>query len=362
MSYFANNFSSPSYLVQDGLSKDSNQNWVKVAALICAGLGTIHNGLSVGVLTGKDLRRLSWSMYLIVVAVVDTIWLNIQGLDAFLQLQFEIKMEDTSPAGCKIFNYIFRFIVQCSNWILIAATFERLVFLFSPARARVYCRRIVACGVMSVIVIVLLAYNLREIFVWELSDDPSFKYETKFTCRPALNLTYFDATSNTTIYSALADGNHKLWAWSYLVIGSLLPFLVMVVLDATMIIRLVDIGKQVIKGKSGKMVKMSSVMKIQRSERTTNVIMMITCTILVMILMLPLMIMEVYILTGVMESDLTNRQSLDLKYGLQACDFMRLLAPALKFWVFSVTSSSYKFTCNKDYQITRYMVCGMPLY
>ncbi|CAH1780743.1 unnamed protein product [Owenia fusiformis] len=137
--------------------------WTYCAPLIII-LGTIGNTLSLIVLTRKNMRKITSSIYLSVLAVVDTTVLYTGLLRHWIRHIYDIDIRSITPGGCKFHLFFIYFSVHHSAWILVAVTFERLVAVYIPHKARIYCSSFIAFITVCLISFVLLFINLH--FFW----------------------------------------------------------------------------------------------------------------------------------------------------------------------------------------------------
>ena len=127
----------------DYLSELEPYHWITIFAVPpIVLLGLTGNLLSVCVMLRKRFRSTSTSVYLIALAVVDSIYL----IDNFMfvnwvRIFFGIDIRLFSVLACQFYVYGL-YVCKCLGaWLVVAVTFERLVAVKWPHRARDLCTR-----------------------------------------------------------------------------------------------------------------------------------------------------------------------------------------------------------------------------
>ncbi|CAH1795610.1 unnamed protein product [Owenia fusiformis] len=227
-------------------------------------IGTLGNVLSLIVLLGKKLRKTTWSLYLIVLAVCDTIVL-FTGL--FRQWFWRITpssidVRALSNTGCKIHTFLTYTCTQYSSWILVALTFERFVTVYFPLRSKTLCTRKTSISSLAVFLGLIISLNLH--FYWTVNIG-------KYGC---------------DVYDhSLFRFMGLIWPWIDLCVTSFLPFIIMLVCNTTIIICLV---KE--RNKRLHLTKLSEQTTNNLRKTTGATIMFITVTFTFLVLTCPLAI------------------------------------------------------------------------
>ncbi|CAH1784328.1 unnamed protein product, partial [Owenia fusiformis] len=167
-------------------------------------LGIIGNILSIIILLRKSLRRLSWSLYLVTLAISDILVLCTTTFDYWMRMWKNIHVYTFSAAGCKIENFLTYFSVHFSAWILVAVTLERLLFLYWPLRARILFTRKVAAIIIAIIAAALTLVNMHIFWNFQLTCR-----RRRCACRP------------------LGDG--FVWSIIDLCMSTLIPFIIIAI-------------------------------------------------------------------------------------------------------------------------------------
>jgi hypothetical protein len=108
--------------------------------------GIVGNILSVIVFLTTDLRKISTSIYLAVLGIIDTCFL-LGSFVAWLQY-FDIDIY-SKYFFCKFFTFMSGFCSFLSNWIIAAFTIERFIAVVYPLKRRTKCTKEQACIVLA---------------------------------------------------------------------------------------------------------------------------------------------------------------------------------------------------------------------
>ena len=105
-------------------------------------LGTIGNVLSAIVMQSKRLRKYTTSVYLTMLACVDTAVLYTGLSRQWVLAVFNTDLRFLTSGLCKLHLFLMYFLVQLEAWILVCVSIERLVAVWLPLKAqRIFTRR-----------------------------------------------------------------------------------------------------------------------------------------------------------------------------------------------------------------------------
>ncbi|KAL8611998.1 hypothetical protein ACOMHN_048494 [Nucella lapillus] len=135
-----------------------HQIW-KVCPAILLVVGTLGNVLSVLVLSREAMRRSNAAIYLIVLAMMDTMVLYTGLLRQWLRETIGMDVRDFSDASCRVHTWLVYASLDTSVWVLVALTFERLVSVYLPYRIKEYCTTMTSTITLLVIGGVMLGIN-----------------------------------------------------------------------------------------------------------------------------------------------------------------------------------------------------------
>ncbi|KAK2167040.1 hypothetical protein LSH36_32g06007 [Paralvinella palmiformis] len=188
--------------------------WIYGAPTLLA-LGTIGNSLSILVMLRKSLRLYTTSLYLIVLAIVDTAVLYTGLLRYWIRELSNIDIRTLSVASCKFHIFLVYFLMQFESWIIVCVTVERLAAVFNPHRSKLIFTKRFAAIQISITALVLIVIDSHFFWSYTLRGDSCDSSNEKYT--------YFNST---------------VWGWLDFVLASLAPFVLMLTANAAIIARL----------------------------------------------------------------------------------------------------------------------------
>ncbi len=163
----------------------SRNIWVYGSSVIIV-VGTVGNLLSAVVMTRPNLRKLTTTLYLTVLAAVDTLVLYVGLLRWWIQYVFGADVRNISTAACRIHVFAWHFVVHVEAWIIVCVGIERVIAVFFPHKAKQIFTRAFAARQMAVIGVILAIINSP--FYWTVklvcevctsSEDPRYGYFDK---------------------------------------------------------------------------------------------------------------------------------------------------------------------------------------
>ena len=178
-------------------------------------VGTMGNLLSVVVMLRQNLRKYTTSLYLLVLAVVDTVVLYAGLLRHWIRELFGTDIRDGSIAACRIHPFVLYLAIHVEACIIVCVGIERMVAVFFPHKAkRIFTRRFAACQ-MAIIGAILSGVNSHYYWTFTLINgrchrDPRYEYFMR-NVRP----------------------------WIHFCLTSLMPFLVMLVTNSAIAAKLI---------------------------------------------------------------------------------------------------------------------------
>ena len=120
-------------------------------------MGTIGNVLAIVVLSRKEMRKATSSMYLIILAVSDIFVLYLGLLRNFIRELYDVDVRDHSEPVCKLHIFLVYFTGHFSAWVLVAVAVERFISVWFPFKAKVLCTRRNGLFALLLLVAILLA-------------------------------------------------------------------------------------------------------------------------------------------------------------------------------------------------------------
>ncbi|KAK2179413.1 hypothetical protein NP493_492g02000 [Ridgeia piscesae] len=194
------------------------------AAPVLIILGTIGNSLSGVVMMRKDLRKTTTSLFLTVLAVVDTAILYTGLLRQWLIIYKDFDIRKVAAATCKLHTFLLYALNQYQAWLLVIVTIERLIAVFLPHQSKRLCTRPAAAASVAVSALVIGGLNAH--FFWtnqyirlQYSGDRKYAY-----CMP--------------IDPKYAHFMRAIWPWIDFIAFSMLPFAILVSSNIAILLRM----------------------------------------------------------------------------------------------------------------------------
>ena len=120
-------------------------------------IGIIGNFLSAAVLLRRRFRSMTSSIYLLALAVTDTMCLLLD-----LKVQQYLEMHGLPyfihhPSTCLLYWWLIQSIPFVSSWLVAAVTIERVIIVLRPLKAKIICTRLKTLIIVVSIFVVMLA-------------------------------------------------------------------------------------------------------------------------------------------------------------------------------------------------------------
>ena len=181
-------------------------------------LGTIGNLLTIVVLCRRRLRRIPTSLYLIVLAVVDTLFLYLEIFHSWYLGYTGVFLRSTTLPACQIMRFLLVTAQWSSAWIIVAVTLQRLLAVCMPLKA--YLMNTVKSSAVGVFIILTISTSVSSHFFWTYGSTSNIK-------------------NNVTIVKE-CDRIHpyflfKVWPVVEMVVNTILPFLLLFVFNSIII-------------------------------------------------------------------------------------------------------------------------------
>ncbi|KAK6188074.1 hypothetical protein SNE40_004336 [Patella caerulea] len=192
----------------------------KICSPVLIIIGTIGNLLSILVLTQKNMRKSSVSIYLTVLSIVDILVLYTGLLRQTIRYHLNLDIRELSVLSCKINTWLVYFTLDMSVWLLVAVTGERIISVWFPHRVRYACTNVSSSIVISIVGIILLAVNSH--FLYGIGD--AIKEHGEVSKCESLWENY-----NNFVW--------HIWPWVDLCFFCLVPFTILIIGNASIIIK-----------------------------------------------------------------------------------------------------------------------------
>lgn len=185
--------------------------------------GTVGNVLTIIVLLRRRNRGNSTAIYLCALAFSDIIVLNTGLMRQWLSFLIDLDIRRFHDSICQIHIFLVYTSLQCSSWLLVAVTSERLIGVWLPHRVMNGCSKRTALIVTSTIVLSLSILNSHWFY----------------------GLKNFTSVEGNETYEVICDTDIDdynefqlyIWPWVDLWVVCLVPFIILFVGNASIIVR-----------------------------------------------------------------------------------------------------------------------------
>ncbi|XP_052780570.1 tachykinin-like peptides receptor 99D [Mya arenaria] len=177
-------------------------------------VGTFGNVLSIAILNQKRFQKQPSTTLLLGLSVADLCMLYVGLLRQWVKYVFAVDFRDISEITCKIHGWLIYVIADCTVWILVAVTTERIIVTLRPFSSKRICTKNLSIISLITIVISAMVINLHVLIGYELTENA------------ISNLT------NTTVICGARAGAYEnffdnIWSWIDLCKFSIIPFIVL---------------------------------------------------------------------------------------------------------------------------------------
>ena len=227
--------------------------------------GTIGNAIVITVLSRRRMRQATSSFFLILLAVVDLMVLNLGLMRDFIRALTDLDIRKFSQVGCKVHIFLVYFCRHFSAWILVAVAVERFISVWFPFNAKAICTHRNGTIALSIIAVVLTTINSH--FFWTFSDDSVF-------C-PTLNETvhYYCVHKEEFEHFFL-----KVWPWLEASLNTYGPFTMMLLCNTLIIGRIVHAHLE----RKRQQVTVANIASVARMTTMTAMLLAATFTFLIL--------------------------------------------------------------------------------
>ncbi|XP_062604865.1 neuromedin-U receptor 2-like [Saccostrea cucullata] len=136
----------------------SYTNYVLLPLLLV--LGLTGNTLTVIIMQTKRYSHLTSRLFLIALALSDSVLLLTQPLNKnFVLMYLGTDLRALSSIGCKAFFVIFKTAKMSSSWFLVFICWERFVAVWFPLKAKIICTKRVAVALIVLVYVFILTYT-----------------------------------------------------------------------------------------------------------------------------------------------------------------------------------------------------------
>ena len=142
--------------------------WKIVAPLLLV-VGIAGNLLSIAVLSRQRMRRTATSVYLRLLAIVDSSVLLVNIPRQVTYWHTTVKLRDINTVACKTVMFLAPAIITMSWWLLPIISIDRLILVRYPIWAKTNCTKKLAGVVFSVLVLGTMAAHFHSVIFMEIA-------------------------------------------------------------------------------------------------------------------------------------------------------------------------------------------------
>ncbi|KAL4218010.1 Purinergic receptor P2Y [Mactra antiquata] len=199
-----------------GYYGETRETLWKVFPPIIMAWGTIGNILTILVILRQMKTVTSTSVYLMALAVFDTMVLYTGPLRHWIKMMYEEDIRDQTDAGCRFQVYITYASLHMSSWLLVAVSVERAISVVVPHKVRLACTKYKAFMIVSVIFVVIFGANANLLAIYGLQ---------------GVNNQKCSVTSK-----AYLDFRDNVWQWIDLCMAFAVPFVILLICNTIIIV------------------------------------------------------------------------------------------------------------------------------
>nr|QVK45799.1 G protein-coupled receptor [Proales similis] len=219
-------------------------------------VGTFTNLFSIFIFNQRSMRHNSTFFYLSLMSIVDLVVIWFSSFRDFLAYRLEAFV--SGPALCRFHVFVFFWACQTSSWLLVAANFDRLVFVTLFGFSKTFCTRRNAYKIAAFIFVVLAVFNSHFLFMVE-SDDT----EHRVTINP---FSYPKCYPKTGTYERFYT---TYYGWMDAFVFSFIPCLIMIVCNVILLYKVAESKRNLIKS-ARKSLGMLEQARNESSEKATE--------------------------------------------------------------------------------------------
>ena len=293
-------------------------------AICIVAIGSIGNVLSIVAVTSRHNNqgsKRSFYVYVLALAIVDTLCLYSMNLEKVSSQLFNIAIQDYNTATCKLIKYFEELLPHISSWIIVCLTVERCLCTTIPHRFGIISRPAIGYKVVATISVILILLNLHLLVGFGLFPDDNV------------------GTSNENSSAVCSIGNEiysnfffYYWNWISLSVYCLIPFLIIMGANTITVFQVY---------RSARLVRKASSIGIRRRiQRLLLETLLVSMSFI--LLGMPKPLLEVWKFEGV--GTAVDRDLLALKTNVLTIIFqqMRTLNNAVNFWLYVLSGRQFR--------------------
>jgi len=126
--------------------------------------GTVGNVMSLMVLLRPRMRGKSVYLFLLLLAIADTVVLYISGFKTWIRVVTGFELMNVNDWSCRSVNFLVLFSQHMSAWIVVLVTIDRFVAVWFPLRASSWCNVTRASITTAICTVLFASYRSLSLF------------------------------------------------------------------------------------------------------------------------------------------------------------------------------------------------------
>lgn len=201
-----------------GYYGDMRETLWRILPPIIMAWGTIGNVLTFLVILRQTKTLSSTAIYLMALAVSDTVVLYTGPLRQWVKIVYDIDIRDITEAGCRSQIYITYASLHMSSWLLVAVSLERALCVVIPHKVKLTCTKTNACLIIIAMFVLIFGINAVIPVMYGLKGVRNQKCSVTTT--------------------EFLDFRDNIWQWIDFCLTFAVPFIILVVCNSIILVSL----------------------------------------------------------------------------------------------------------------------------
>ena len=142
--------------------------WKIIAPMLLV-VGVAGNFLSIAVLSRKRMRHTATSVYLRLLAIVDSLVLLVNLPRQVIYWYTSVSVRDINTVTCKMVRFLAPSFITMSWWLLPIISIDRLILVRYPIWAKTNCSKKLAKVVFTILVLATMATHFHSILFMDIA-------------------------------------------------------------------------------------------------------------------------------------------------------------------------------------------------
>ena len=284
-------------------------------------VGSVGNLLSIVAVTSRHSKKSSFTVYILALAIVDTLALCSMNADKISSRMFNMAIVDYSAAICKVIKYFEQLLPHISSWIIVCLTIERCLCTSLPHKISLISRPKTGYIVVASVSMILMLLNLHLL--------------VGFVLLPVDVMEPLQESSASVCYienEIYQDFYTYYWNWMTLSVYCLLPFTIIISANTITVLQVY---------RSVRLVRMTSSSDIGGKARQLLFVTLLVSMSFILLGM-PEPLLEVWKFEVVGNTFDTELMAFKSGVLLTIFKHMRTLNHGINFWLYVISGSRFR--------------------